>query len=205
MKKIIYFILCLLVLGSLMGCEKLKGEKGDQGQQGNQGIKGDSGASVLISTKTYSGTPASNPFTINCPEIKNIEGQTVDVYLISANSRILKLPVSYAVEFTWGVSTYTITMSHYYYIDGQNIILKTNAGPVLNTSSPGEANPIASLADLNAYDANTHVFSWTQNSYIISIKTYSKAPHRTMSDNKYRLDKTMYDELIYGRELTNNN
>lgn len=150
----------------LVGCDKFKGDKGD---------KGDKGSSGLIGTKTYTGTPTSNPYSVSCPEITDLSKQVVNVYS-TFGGEIIPLPITGTIEvhmYEFYPTVATIVLASWY----------TDTVPV--------TLPATALKSSNGLQA----------SYRIDIKTFSSAPAKSayLQARANKLDKTGYEELILGK------
>ncbi len=196
----------LLIFVSLFfaGCDQLKGNKGDTGEQGTTGAQGSTGPSGLINTKTYTGTPTSNPYTVTCPEIlDDTASQVIIVYLKKPDNSLIPLPFSVNDKcFEWDItsegivsgSTITIDASHYYEVSNKQIILYTSYS---NTFSA----PYALVDIIQFHYAPRIVTASQQNDYKIEIKTFSSPTSAVAYKNSIRLDTSRYTELLYGKEI----
>lgn len=186
MLKLVRVIVAALLLG-LSGCEQLKGDKGDKGAKGDTGSTGASGntgangadgqdgTSTLLSTKAYTGTPATNPYSVTCPEITNADNQIVQVFMVLDSYS--KTPLPYT---TYGAS-------HGYLIGAGGLSLATIGVGV--TPSPSVA----------LYDP-----AWYQCSYRIEIRTFataSAAQSYKSQRQRTNLSSSYYNQLIYGEEI----
>lgn len=152
-------VVCLLMGLFLLGCAK--------------GDKGKDGENAVISTKTYSGTPTSNPYVVYCQNITDLSTQAVAVYAVDG-SYLLPLPltgsaVSHLYAFTTSRNVELATL----YMDG------TDAPRALQ-------NPNGS-----------------RYSYQIVVKTFNSAQAKQAYLAQNRLDTNARNSIIWGREIVN--
>jgi len=138
MKKIFLAVLLISFTVLMVGCDRFKGDQGTPGTPG------------LIETKTYTGTPTSNPYPVNCPEITDLSKQVVDVYMTAPNE-ILPLP------FTGGAEIH----GYDFYPNPQTIYFATSYTNTDPATFPATALKMFS----DGYQA----------SYRIDIKTFASA------------------------------
>lgn len=168
MRKSFLLFVCFLMIGFTVGCDKFKGDDGEPGATGATGPSG------LIGTKTYTGTPTSNPYSVSCPAITDLSKQVVSVFAIYGNE-VIPLPVTGAVE---------IHLYEFY---------PTVATIVLATS----------YTDTNPVTLPAQALKWNdgyQCSYRIDVKTFSSAAAATMHLQAKEFDQNSHDSF-YNRMI----
>lgn len=141
---------------------------------GCKGKKGDTGSSGIIATKTYTGTPTTNPYYVGCPEITDITKVLVRVFMTRNYSEIKELPVTIGY------------ISHSYEIIDTTI-------KITSRTYYGSLTSVALQDNIGSYPQQ-----WD---YRIDIRTFTGAPAKSIYLQANEIDQTFYNRLIYGNQI----
>lgn len=162
MKMLLNVVFMAFFCVSFIGCDKLKGDKGDTGATGQNAVS---------YSKTYTGRPTSNIYSVTLDIAYNQNTDILNVYKVDSGGTMLKLPLTFG---TWTD----------YYMTSDNGLVVSLA--TIDYANP--PNPSIALQDS----------SGTRYNYSITHMRFKTVSAAIAFKTQNRINNSTYNTILYG-------